>query len=312
MTTPVTPCNAETDTRLQRLIEENARLYRRIYDLERRLQSDRDKKVNLAMHRDELEEQVEERDEALSTTIEALRVEIQERQRAERQLRQSEADLRHITQQTMDTLEADRQLVAKEIHDSIAGSLAAIKFALEAVVPRDDRTGGGFGQIIGHLKDTIKETKRIAANLRPTMLDDLGLLSTMQWFFREFGALYQQTEIRQHVTVAEEDIPETLKIVIYRILQEALNNAAKHGSPDIIRVNLNKSEEHIILNVEDNGCGFDVGDTRINEDPMRGHGLMGMRQRAEICGGVFVVASEPGGGTRIHVALPRGKFDSEG
>jgi signal transduction histidine kinase len=302
------PEKEESDVLIQDLSEKNTHLAARIAELERKSRNDHQAQEDLSVHRDVLEEQVEARDEALSSTIEALRKEINERRRVEHQLRQSEAELRRITQQTMETLEADRQLIAKELHDSIGASLAAIKFALEERIARGLQGDHGLENIVSHLIDAIKETKRISANLRPTILDDLGLVSTMKWYFREFSGLYEQLSVRMDIGIAEEDIPETLKIVVYRILQEAMNNAAKHGSPDVITVRLVKSEDHIILNIEDDGRGFDPEDKRISEDPMRGHGLLGMRQRAEICGGVFVLSTEPGSGTRIHVALPRGKF----
>ncbi|MFH1982075.1 MAG: ATP-binding protein [Pseudomonadota bacterium] len=268
----------------------------------------RNAQIDLEMRRTALEAQVESRNDALSATISALRMEIQERERIEEQLRQSEAELRRITQRTMEALEADRQVIAKELHDSIGASLAAIKFSLEERIARGRNGRNDLEPVVRYLIDAIKETKRISANLRPAILDDLGLLSTMKWYFREFETLYRQISVRQEVLLDEDDIPETLKIVIYRILQEAMSNAAKHGTPDVIGVRLAKGEDNIILDVEDDGHGFDTADARIIEDPMRGHGLRGMRERAEICGGTFDLAAIPGVGTRIHVTLPRRKF----
>ncbi len=265
--------------------------------------------ADLEQQREVLEEQVEEKEGALVATVEVLQKEIRERERIERQLRQSEGALRRITQRTMETLESDRQLMAKELHDSIGASLAAIKFALEERIARLPEGGRReFTPVVGHLIGAIKETKRIAANLRPSILDDLGLLSTMKWYFREFEGLYRQITIRQKILAQENDIPETLKIVIYRTLQEAMNNAAKHGSPENIRVTLESAPDRIVLEVKDDGRGFDANDKRIIDDPMRGHGILGMRERAEISGGAFALSSTPGIGTRVRVSLPLREF----
>lgn len=274
-------------TDIQKLADENARLRERITTLEAQIQAP---------------------NHALSATIEALKTQIRERERIEEQLRQSEGALRRITHRTMEALEADRQVIAKELHDSIGASLAAIKFALEDRIARGLEGEHGLGEVVRYLIDAIKETKRISANLRPAILDDLGLLSTMKWYFREFETLYRQISILQDIRLDEDDIPETLKIVIYRILQEAMNNAAKHGAPDVIGVRLTKSNEQIMLDVKDDGCGFDATDAQMSKDPMRGHGLLGMRERAEICGGTFELTSALGAGTRIQVMLPRRKF----
>jgi signal transduction histidine kinase len=154
--------------------------------------------------------------------------------------------------------------------------------------------------------ETIKETKRISANLRPTTLDDLGLLATAQWFCRNLAGLYQGIRITPRFDVSEADIPEAMKIVVYRVMQEALSNAAKHGQAQNISVSLILIDGHLELTVTDDGCGFDRESVMGTEDTLSGFGINSMRERVEICDGRFDIRTRIGEGTRIHASLPVG------
>lgn len=273
-------------------------------------------RLELRKARAELEKSVEERTAELRRTVETLQQEIEERRRTEAELQASREKLRHLSHRMLSTLESDRQKIAKELHDSLGASLAAIKFSLEeklAQMPPDppDKILS-LENIVSYLMDTIKEAKRISANLRPTILDDLGLLPTIAWFCREFHSFYQDIRIIEDIDIREEKIDDTLKIVIYRILQEAMNNAAEHGRPATIRLELKKREGRIELTVTDDGCGFDP-ETRLGSaDPMSGHGIQGMRERANVCGGEFEIASRPGEGTTVRVRFPLNCFSGSG
>lgn len=265
-------------------------------------------KLALQRIRQQLEKRVAIRTRELSETVESLESEIQERAHVENKLRHSEATLKKISKKMLDTLEADRKTIAKELHDSIGASLAAIKFSLEEKLvrmtsaPPDDLVS--LEKLVSHLMDTIKETKRISANLRPTTMDDLGLSATIAWFCREFKLFYKHIDITQDIDIDESEVSESMKIVIYRILQEATTNAAKHGNPSNIYFSLKKNHQDILLTISDNGLGFEIETGLISTDPLSGHGLAGMKERAEICGGVFKIDSKPGEGTRIEVSLP--------
>ena len=164
----------------------------------------------------------------------------------------------------LETQENERKFVAQEIHDSIGGSLAAIKFALEEKLEAMGQNPSpdviSLEKIISHVDEAISESRRISANLRPSLLDDLGLLATISWFSREFGKLYPDLEIEQQLDVAEDEIPEMLKVVIYRVLQEAMNNVAKHSDAKRVRLHLVKQNNKIELSVADDGRGFDPAD----------------------------------------------------
>lgn len=257
---------------------------------------------------DELETIVSQRTAQLAHTVEALQKENAERHRTERALRHSHKVLYNLSQKIVDAQENERRQIAKELHDSIGSSLAAIKFALEGKLAS---MGGGapadvisLEKIIEHLQGTIREVRRISSFLRPSMLDDLGLLATIQWLCQSSGDLYRQVRILTELSLHEQAIPETSKIVIYRVLQEALNNALRHSGADTIRVRLEKVHGHLRLRVADNGKGFDIQKAAQRSDLMSGYGLRGMQDRVEMAGGSIAFDSCPEGGTTVRVDLP--------
>ncbi len=257
-----------------------------------------------------LEKEVSRRTEDLNDTIRALEKEVSERKRMGDALALSQERLKHMSRRTLDVLEADRRTVSKELHDSIGASLAAIKFSLEEKELKreqhDGRLEESLEQEIVYLLATIKETKRISANLRPTTLDDLGLMATIQWYLRQFQRMYGNIHVDYRTTVHEADIPESMKIIIYRIVQEGLSNVGKHGEAQSIRLVMAFSDDKksISLLIEDDGRGFDVQEVLSSKDPLSGYGLTAMRERCEIFGGVFTIESCIGDGTRIKALLP--------
>jgi signal transduction histidine kinase len=152
------------------------------------------------------------------------------------------------------------------------------------------------------IDSTMAEVKRMQQDLRPSLLEDLGLLVTIGWLCREFGEAHPTIRVDQDITVEEKEIPSSLKIVIFRIIQEALNNVAKHSKAALVHLSLNKASQGIRLTVSDNGQGFDVKDT-----PRQGLGLVSMRERAELSNGSFSFESAKGKGTTLRItwALPK-------
>jgi signal transduction histidine kinase len=132
--------------------------------------------------------------------------------------------------------------------------------------------------------------------LRPSMLDDFGLVPALEWQAREVS---KRTGLRVHVTAAEtpEELPDEHKTCIYRVVQEALHNCSRHAQARNVRVVVSQGLAKILLSVEDDGRGFDAG-------RVRGLGLVGMQERVHHLGGEFEVHSEPGHGTRVAVELP--------
>jgi len=230
------------------------------------------------------------------------------RKQMEAELEKSHQRLRDLSLKSIEALESDRRNVARELHDSIGGSLAAIKFSLEAIVEEigknTDQTTASLQKSISYLADTIKETKRITANLRPLSIDDLGLLATIEWHSRQFSQQYSHIEVIKQIEICEEEIPNSLKIVVYRVLQEALNNCAKHSMADTVHIGLRKKGNEIEFELKDNGCGFNAEEVLNRDDPLIGNGLKNMQERAEICGGLFCLDTKPGTGTTIRLLFP--------
>lgn len=255
-----------------------------------------------------LEKRVEQRTAELARSIEALEQEVAERIKTEQALRASEKALRALSLKIVETQENERKIVAKELHDSIGANLAAIKFAVEEKLQSMRRSPPkdiiSLEKIVGHIHDTIKEVRRISTSLRPSMLDDLGLLATIRWFCSSSAEIYVKTRIESRLDIEEDDIPDLSKIVIYRVLQEALNNALRHSAARTVRVHLQNVNDCIRLHVTDNGCGFDFDHNLKSADPLTGYGLRGMFDRAEVIGGSLTVDSRPGQGTAVHLELP--------
>ena len=141
-------------------------------------------------------------------------------------------------------------------------------------------------------------------DLRPSILDDLGILATISWFCREFENVHPDIRVEKEVTVEEEEVPDNLKIIIYRILQEAFNNAAKHSRASRVLVRLGKEGKSIGLKISDNGTGFDMEEVRLKEGMSKGLGLASMRERVELSGGHFNIETGAGRGTAILACWP--------
>jgi signal transduction histidine kinase len=259
----------------------------------------------------ELELKVRERTADLAMTIQALEIEIEEHRQTELALRKSQDQLRELSHKVLDAQENERKLVAQEIHDSISGSLAAVKLTLEekldAMGRKPAATAVTLEKIISHVDEIIKESRRISAHLRPSLLDDLGLLATIDWLGNEFEQLHPKLKIERQLDVAEDEIPEMLKVVIYRVLQEALNNVAKHSAATRVELVLTARENCIELTVADNGCGFDIEAKKSTDSSaVGGFGLTGIADRTQLCNGKFEISSEKGKGTTLHISLPCG------
>ncbi|MCE5241808.1 MAG: PAS domain-containing sensor histidine kinase [Desulfobacteraceae bacterium] len=230
---------------------------------------------------------------------------ISERKLAEESLKESESRLRHLSARLLVAQEEERKRISREMHDSIGASLSAIKFGLESTAAGMACEGvGPFDRLIEMTKHAIEESRRIMTDLRPSMLDDLGLGATLNWFCRQYQTIYSGIAVDKQVGVGEEEIPEPLKIVIFRIVQEALNNAAKYSKAQRVKIILQSDDSGIVLSIEDNGAGFDPEEAHRKIGNRGGMGLSGMRERAELSGGSFSIRSAPGAGTAIHASWP--------
>lgn len=258
---------------------------------------------------EQLERRVRERTAELAEANRLLTDQIAERRLAEMAMRKSQTELRILSGRLLGAEEYERKRIAAELHDGIGQALTAIKFGMENVLRDVEQNPAAtrldaIKALIPFTRQTIEEVRRICKDLRPSILDDLGILATIGWFCREFETLYAAIQIERDLAVEENEIPGRLKTVIYRILQEALNNVAKHSQANRVQVNLRKSNSRIRLFVADNGTGFDLERVLSLKSQERGIGLASMRERAELTGGDFQLVSAPGSGTQIRICWP--------
>ena len=243
------------------------------------------------------------------TGVRTTIVDVTDRKRAEDALQVSEDQLRRLSSQLLNVQEEERKRIARELHDSTGQSLAAIKFVAEnalSQIDKNDKTAGAesLSTLINLVQQAGKEVRRIHTDLRPSLLDDLGVTSTIAWFCREFGKVYEDIKIEKRIEIEEKKVPEPLKIVIFRILQEAMNNVAKYGKADLINIALVEKRNAVEIVVQDNGQGFDVQKIRPMKGKEGGFGLTSMKERTELSGGTLSVESKPGGGTTIRASWP--------
>lgn len=160
------------------------------------------------------------------------------------------------------------------------------------------------------LQRTMDETRVIYMGLRPRMLEDLGLLATLYWFRDEYLKLYPQIHVEIKVALDEYEVPQHLAVVIFRIVQEALNNTAKHAKAEWVDLTLAKSGNTINLEIIDDGIGMELSHVLASCNS-KSLGLEGMRERAEITGGRFSIESTPGEGTAVRVCWPMEKENTK-
>ena len=234
---------------------------------------------------------------------------ITERKRTEEMLKRSERQLRLVSAKTLDAQEQERKRVARELHDGIGQALSGIKYCLENGM-RKLRTGAPvasvaeLGETVSLLQATVEETRRISMGLRPSTLDDIGICETVFWFCSQFEGIYSNIRVEPHLAVDEDSLSEPVKTAIFRVMQEALNNVAKHSRAGRATVRLLEKDHRVELIVTDDGIGFVVDALLLDTGPERGFGLASMKERTELSGGRFSLQSAPGRGTTVTAVWP--------
>ncbi len=171
-------------------------------------------------------------------------------------------ELEFLSVKLLSAQEEERKRIAADLHDGIGQSLSAIKFTVENALEQINGTTdtGMLKQLVPMLQKASEEVRTIVMNLRPSVLDDLGILAAISWFCRQFRTVYSFIRVEEHVGIRESDVPDVLKTTIFRILQEAMNNIAKHSKASLPRAFILRKEAEIIeLVISDNGRGFNVG-----------------------------------------------------
>ncbi|HOI93895.1 MAG TPA: PAS domain S-box protein [Syntrophobacter fumaroxidans] len=241
--------------------------------------------------------------------LEGFIEDITERKKLEMAIKDSERQLKYLSSRLLTAQEEERKRVAAELHDSIGQSLAAIKYGVENAVRYGASAGEetafhSLGLLIPIIQGAIEEARRLYMGLRPSMLDDLGVIVTIDWLCKEFRRNYPEMRISERIELEEDSIPESLKIVIFRVVEEALNNISRHSRAQGVEVALSISGGAIRLDVADDGVGFDQDSLHHAVESEKGFGLAGMRERVALSGGSLSVSSIRGKGTTVSVSWP--------
>jgi PAS domain S-box-containing protein len=250
---------------------------------------------------DDLEKRVQERTSELTEAVQRLQVEIVQRKQLETSLRESENQVRFFASQCLTAQETERKRIAGELHDSIAASLSAIRLRIERIaleMKQGLRSAESLQDIASQVAGINTDVRRIMADLRPSILDDLGILAALNWFCREYQKTYSHISVEKQTGVEEHELPDSLKTPIFRISQETMNNISKHSKASLIKLSLQKEDGKILLTIQDNGQGFDP------ETARKGMGLSGIRERAELSGGACSIESAKGAGTTVRCSWP--------
>jgi len=216
------------------------------------------------------------------------------------ELAQSRQALQQLSARLVDAQETERRAISRELHDEVGQSLGAL---LVDIGRLSTRLSGGHPEVMAQLDNlksvaerTFQSVRNIALLLRPSMLDDLGLVAALEWQGREVSRR-SETEVSVESESVPEDLPDEYKICIYRLVQEALNNAVRHSGARTAKVMVERQAKSIAVRVTDDGRGFDPVRSR-------GMGILGMEERMKRLGGTLRVESQPGKGATVTAELP--------
>jgi len=222
----------------------------------------------------------------------------------------ADPNLGRIAYALLRTQEAERMKVARELHDDVAPVVVMVKYMIEDAVGRiGPEASADSVRVLNdaalRLRDVITELRRISTDLRPKLLDDLGLVPTLEWYCRGVEEACHGLRVACRVQVAETEIPDRLKLDIFRVVQEALSNVIEHAHAHRAQVGLYTAMHELCVMIEDDGEGFDLGAVAgKGEGGLTRLGLQSIRNRVEATGGRMVLDAAPKRGTRIGAAWP--------
>jgi len=221
---------------------------------------------------------------------------------------QQHKQLLALTGRLTEVQEAERKQLARELHDEMGQALTAISNNLAAI--QKELPAECAAKVYERLTEaswlaeqTLEQIRELSLNLRPPILDDLGLIPTLRWYIKQYANRVDiKTEFKTNGL--EDRLAPEVETTLYRVIQEALTNVARHAQASIVRLHLQRKQSSVVALIQDNGQGFDVAKILDQEGLPTGTGLLGIRERVTLLGGKFNVRSQPGHGTQLTVAIP--------
>ena len=244
--------------------------------------------------------------EVMTASNHKLELEIIRRKTLEQALKASEHQLRQLSHEILLAQEAERKRISRELHDTVLQTLVGISIHLASLTPKPADNPTSLRRKIAQTQRLVEKSlamvHRFAVELRPTVLDDLGLIPALHTFMKDF---MKRTGVRARLTAyaAVNQLPLDQSAVLYRVALEALNNVAIHAQASAVEVRIKKLPEWICLTITDDGKSFDV--RRVLRANANGRlGLLGMKERLQMVGGRFSIQSTPGRGTTVTARIP--------
>ena len=235
----------------------------------------------------------------LASMIYILRLE-QQIQVRYAELARSRGELEMLSARLVEAQEAERRNISRELHDEVGQTLGALLVDFGRLSAALASAPAELREQVDHMKSvaerSVQSVRNLALLLRPSMLDDLGLVAALEWQGRETSR-NSGTEVDVRAAGVPEDLPDEYTVTIYRLVQEALNNAVRHSGARNARVNVNCADHRIVVEVSDDGRGFDPRRSR-------GVGILGMEERVRRLGGHLTIDSQPGRGATVRAELP--------
>lgn len=217
--------------------------------------------------------------------------------------------LRRFSARLLDIQEQERGRIAAELHDGLGQSLSIIKLGIEDAMRRlSTSSASEVGEVLQSLRDKVRraidEVREVSIDLRPSMLDDFGIVATVTWFLRELQWSYPDITIRQDIRITEAEVPVELRTTIYRIVQEAMNNIAHHHRAATVCLHFSCNDGAVVMAIEEVGREFDVTQVVAHTGGNDGVDGIGMFDRALLSGGECRIDSRAGESTVIMFRWP--------
>jgi signal transduction histidine kinase len=258
----------------------------------------------LVRQKDDLVRRLSERDVRLNESHERLLQECEVHDIARDMLNESRQKLRLLARELSNAQESERRRIALDLHDGIAQRLGAIKYHVEIVGQQIADKGCKqefemLQAVVGQIRDTTEELRRISSNLSPVQLEDSGIEAALKLLCKDFESQCSHIELRHEISLCGGSVPELIGVAIYRVAQEAMQNIAKHANSSSVKVCLGRSDHGIVLKITDDGLGIGTRESREETHKWSGSGLGNMRERVEASAGTFEIRSELGEGTCV-------------